>query len=223
MIRIKLLDYTPKEILIKTLSVPYDSKNLTTKHITKIWNMKHRSFARMGIATFEIKNISQSALRQISRHPHLNLQVKSSRYCDMRNVEVYIPDKMINKRTFGEVKLSEYMSDMDKIMNIYSKWKAYEEDTGVKELDIAKQFLPLASTTDLIISANYQAWYEFLELRNCVRTEKELRKISLIITKELSKVLPEIFSGLDCRAKETNICNEFKPCGKYPSKKSDRN
>lgn len=64
--QIKLLYHTPEHILDLAASVPYQTENKE----------------KLGSAVFEVKNVSQSLLAQLSRHPHLNLTVQSSRYCD---------------------------------------------------------------------------------------------------------------------------------------------
>lgn len=212
MSKITLLHHTPIEPIIKATAMPYQSKE-SKGLVKRVFDSNHRSVVRHGMASFLVEGVSQSLLRQISRHPHLNLTVKSTRYCDMQGADIYVPDKVIR-----DDKLQKYQSDMGKIMQIYSKWKnEYEGDE--KEVDVAKQFLPLASTTDLVVSANYQGWYEFLQLRNCVRSEEEIRKLSLEITKVLKILIPEIFGGLGCRGDELNYCPEQKSCGKYPTKK----
>ncbi len=214
MSKITLLSYTPIEVIAEATSLPYQSK-ATNKLVKNVWNSGHRSIARHGMASFLIEGISQSLLRQISRHPHLNLTVKSTRYCDMRDVDVYIPDVLTSK---DKLMLQyEYMEDLEIIMKIYGKWKEYEElNSSLK--DIAKLFLPLASTTDLVMSGNYQALYEFCQLRNCYRAEAEIRNISLEITKILKDIMPEIFQNLGCKGDEYKICPEHASCGKYPKK-----
>lgn len=211
--KIELLHYTPIEPLIKATAMPYQSKE-TKGLVKRVFDNGHRSVVRHGMASFLITDISQSLLRQISRHPHLNLTVKSSRYCDMSDTDTYIPENNLKKlnQNIEEIK-KEYIFDMNKIMDIYKKWKLYE--SNIKEVDVAKLFLPLASTTDLVMSGNYQALYEFLQLRNCVRSEIEIRELSLKITKIMKEILPEIFDKLGCRGDEYKICKEFNACGKY--------
>ncbi len=229
--RIELLHYTPIEPLIKATAMPYQSKE-SKGLVKRVWDSGHRSISRHGMASFLVEDISQSLLRQISRHPMLNLTVKSSRYCDMSDSIFYIPKEnitKINKTFMGEEKseeskethelfIKEYIRDMNNIMDIYKKWKRYEKDE--KEIDVAKLFLPLASTTDLVVSGNYQALYEFLQLRNCVRAELEIRELSNTMTNILKEVMPEIFSDLGCKGDEYGICPESHGCcGKYPTKK----
>ena len=213
MFKVTLLHHTPIEVLAKATAMPYQSK-ISNGLVKRVFDSQHKSVVRHGMASFLVEGVSQSLLRQISRHPHINLTVKSTRYCDMQGSDIYIPDK-IAKNTDD---YNQYIHDMGKIMQIYSKWKnEYEGDE--KEVDIAKQFLPLASTTDLVVSANYQGWHEFLELRNCVRSEEEIRKLSLKLSEILKELIPEIFGELDCRGKQHGICPEAKSCGKYPNRK----
>lgn len=212
MFKVTLLHHTPIEVLSKATALPYQSR-VSNSLVKRVFDSQHRSVVRHGMASFLVEGVSQSLLRQISRHPHINLTVKSTRYCDMQGSDIYVPDK-ITKNTDD---YHQYVHDMEKIMQIYSKWKnEYEGDE--KEVDVAKQFLPLASTTDLVLSGNYQALYEFLQLRNCTRTEVEFRKLSLELTKILKELVPEIFGELDCRGKQYGICPEAKSCGKYPTK-----
>lgn len=220
---IELLNFTPVEILAKATSMPYQSKP-SPELVKRVFDTGHRSVVRHGMAVFLIKDISQSLLRQISRHPHINLTVKSSRYCDMSNVDYHIPIQNLkdiwglsedDNIDIGDV-TEEYKSDMELIMRLYRKWKIKEK--GQKEVDVAKMFLPLASNTDIVLSGNYQALYEFLQLRNCERAETEIKHLSKQITKILADAIPEIFGDLDCKGKELGYCPEFKTCGKYKKK-----
>lgn len=228
--KVTLLNHTPIEPLMEATAMPYQSRK-TKGLVKRVFGIGHRSIARHGMAIFLVEDVSQSLLRQISRHPHLNLTVKSTRYCDMTNTDVYLPIPNINElqrmrydqlqAKFGDnFKLDlaeEYENDMNDIMEIYKKWKYYEGDNA--EVDVAKLFLPLASTTDLVVSGNYQALYEVLQLRNCTRTEGEFRQLSLSLSEILEDLIPEIFGNMGCRGDEYGICPEvYGSCGKYAIK-----
>lgn len=223
---IKLLHYTPIEVLATATAQPYQS-NPSNNLVKRVFDTGHRSVVRHGMASFLITDVSQSLLRQISRHPHINLTVKSSRYCDMSNSEYTVPEQglkdiwginskeKLENNNFNNYEdlYKDYCRDMNTIMNIYIKWKELENNQ--KEVDVAKMFLPLASYTDIVLSGNYQALYEFLQLRNCVRAENEIQALSKELTKILADKIPEIFSKLDCKGKELGYCPEYKTCGKY--------
>ena len=86
MSKVTLLHYTPIDPIIKATAMPYQSKE-STGLVKRVFDSNHRSVVRHGMASFLIEGVSQSLLRQISRHPHLNLTVKSTRYCNMQGAD----------------------------------------------------------------------------------------------------------------------------------------
>lgn len=210
--KIELLHYTPIESLIKATAMPYQSKE-SKKLVKNVWDSGHRSIARHGMASFLVKDVSVSLLTQISRHPHINLTVQSSRYCNMSEKKCVIPPFLKGQD------IAEYCNDYKTIMDIYKKWNTYEYYNQKERQEISKLFLPKASTLDLVVSGNYQALYEFLQLRNCVRAEWEIRELAKEMTNILKEIIPEIFSNLGCKGDEFKVCPELHgSCGKYPKK-----
>jgi len=69
-----------------------------------------------------------------------------------------------------------------------------------------------------VVSGNYQALYEFLQLRLCGRAEWEIRALARAIRLFLVGVIPVIFENVDCKGKELGYCPEHESCGKYPNK-----
>lgn len=203
--KLNLINISDTQSINMAAAMPYQSKPSDALSL-RVWKSGHRSIARHSIITFEVEGISQDALRQLSRHPHINLTVKSTRYCDMSDAGMFMP----------EIPLKEqFINDFHSIMEIYDKWNHY----GIS--DTAKLFLPLCSTTDLVMSGNVQAMYEFLQLRNCVRASEEIRGMAQQATRILSEqdgLIGMIFSELDCRGKEYGFCPEHKTCGKYPGR-----
>lgn len=209
--KIKLINYTPLSVINTVTSIPYQSEE-SDSLTEKVWNVGHRSIGRHGIITFEIDKVSQNFLRQVSRHPHISLMVKSSRYCDMSEEEIIRPLRVHPED------VSEYEEDMNHIKDIYKKWSVMYAHNKELSREISKMFLVLASTTDIILSGNYQAMYEFLQLRNCTRVEEEFRLIANKMTNILKREIPEIFKDLGCQSDERLYCIEHKPCGKHPTK-----
>lgn len=210
--QIKLLEISGVESIRQAAVMPYQSKAKDLDKLAyRVWKAGHRSIARHSNISFLVEGISQDALRQLSRHPHINLTVKSTRYCDFKDTTFFMPE-WIEKWGFEEW----IEKDFRMILKIYEKWQDIEQ-TYHKE-DTAKLFLPLMSTTDLVMSGNIQAMYEFLMLRNCVRASEEIRKMSQALTQLLSEqdgLVGMIFSDLDCKGKEFGYCPEHESCGKY--------
>ena len=122
--------------------------------VGRVWNSGHRSVDRHGTASFMVEGVSQSLLRQLSRHPHINLTVKSSRYCDMGKVETVVTPFL------GSLDRFDFDDDYKLIMYIYQKWANREGYTRSQRQELSKLMLPLGSTTDLVLSGNYQALYD---------------------------------------------------------------
>lgn len=211
--KVTLINFTPIDPLVKACAMPYQSKE-SNSLVKNVWESQHRSIARHGMASFIVKDVSVSLLTQISRHPFVNLTVMSSRYCDMSERECVIPPFV------KEEDIEDYKKDCDRIMGIYQAWNTYEEYSKTERQEISKMFLLKASTVDLVVSGNYQALYEFLELRNCIRSEWEINDLARQMTELLKGVMPQIFNNLGCRGDEYRICPESHGCcGKYPTKK----
>lgn len=210
--QIKLLEISGVEAIRQAAVMPYQSKAKDLDKLAyRVWKAGHRSIARHSNISFLVEGISQDALRQLSRHPHINLTVKSTRYCDFKDTTFFMPE-WIDKTGLGV----DFEKDFSNILETYAKWQRIEKDYN-KE-DTAKLFLPLMSTTDLVMSGNIQAMYEFLMLRRCERASEEIRGIANIETQLLSEqdgLVGMIFGDLDCKGKEFGYCPEHESCGKY--------
>lgn len=212
--QIKLLEISGVESIRQAAVIPYKSKSKDLDKLAyRVWKAGHRSIARHSNISFLVEGISQDALGQLSRRPHINLTVKSTRYCDFKDTTFFMPDWIEN----SEYEHDEmFYNDFNKVMELYDKWERIEKGYG-KE-DTAKLFLPLMSTTDLVMSGNIQAMYEFLMLRKCERASEEIRKVANIESNILSEqdgLVGMIFSDLDCKGKEFGYCPEHENCGKY--------
>lgn len=214
--KIELLDFTPVRVLTIATAEPYQS-NASEKLVERVWNSGHRSIARHGMAVFKVTDVSQSLLRQLSRHPHINLTVKSSRYCNMSNAPVVLPPFLKDED------IDEYISGYETTRKIYRYWLNHPEYTKEQGRELAKLHLSLGSTTDLVVSGNYQALFEFLQLRLCVRAEWEIHKLAEGMATILKESVPVIFKGLGCRGDEWGVCPESQgSCGKYRSKQDKK-
>ena len=209
--QITLMEVSGIRAIEEAAVMPYQTNTENkSKLALRVWQAGHRSITRHSNISFMVKDISQDALRQLSRHPHINLTVKSTRYCSMSDSKPFMPNWLSD--SLNEIARDDYHT----IIRIYNKWQRLESEYNQE--DTAKLFLPLMSTTDLIMSGNIQAMYEFLMLRNCVRASEEIRLMSKEMTEMLSEedgLIGDIFSELDCKGKEYGKCPEHKSCGKY--------
>jgi thymidylate synthase (FAD) len=209
-VEIKILDYTNIHPLIEACNQPYQSEG-GAGLVKRVWDSGHRSIARHGMISFEIKGVSQSLLRQLSRHPHINLTVKSSRYCDMTE-EIrngVVPPFAREKER--ELLILAY----DKACKLYEVLLNSKDYTTEQQHELAKLVIPLGATLTLTLSGNYQAMYEFLQLRVCERAEWEIRNLAKKLAILCKSWLPAIFDSLGCKGAELGYCPEHDSCGRF--------
>ena len=113
----------------------------------------------------------------------------------------------------------DYSRDVNQIMALYDRWNKREGYTKEQNRELAKMMMPLSITTDLVVSGNFQALYEFLQLRICKRAEWEIREMACEMAEILKDQMPVIFAGLGCKGDDLGYCPEgFGACGKYPKR-----
>lgn len=206
---VRVLDITPLYPIEQACSKPYRSK-ASSELVERVYHAGHRSIARHAMASFDILGVSVNTLIQLSRHPHVNLTVESARFCDMAGNEFVIPPFIKPED------LEEYIADQTSIIKLYEKWANKEGYTKKQQRELSKLFLQRAIKINLTLSGNYQALYEFLQLRNCVRAEWEIRQLAEILSDILKFHVPEIFNNdFGCKGDEIGLCPERDGCGKY--------
>jgi thymidylate synthase (FAD) len=151
----------------------------------------HLATLRFASATFHVSGISRACSHQFVRSKHLEFLQRSQRYCKETEVDFINP---INPADGEYVKYvhDHYIS----CRNLYN----HLLQQGVKKED-ARFVLPEATTTELIVTGNFQAWIDFIKLRADKHAQFEIRsvahKINNILAKELDNQLfnwlPDIY------------------------------
>ena len=195
---VRLLSITPNymELLKAACSKPYGN-DVSEKGIKAIIESGHLSVLEHCYASFEVK-CSVRVLGQLTRHRHLSFTVKSARGSKVD--KLVIPNGMLGK-----------LKD-NAILIVDSAFDAYNTalQNGASEQDAA-YLLPQGAETEMVITGNFRAWYEYLPKRVCKRAMPEHRQLAYNILRELGKAAPEIFHRcfLNCRNCEERSC-EFK-------------
>ena len=189
----KLISFTPDymELLRTACSKPYGN-NVTNKGVAAIIKSGHLSILEHCYASFEVK-CSVRVLGQLTRHRHLSFTCKSARGSVFD--EIYLPNT----------------KEVVKAGNCFCTMKYETElEEGMAEEDAA-YFLPQGAMTDIVVTGNFRAWYEYLPKRLCKRAMPEHRDLALLIQKELAKAAPEIFDRnfMNCAQCTERSC-EFK-------------
>lgn len=165
--RVTLLSITPN--ISNTLFTACSKPygaKITPSIFRRIIKSGHLSVLEHCYVSFNIQ-CSVRVLGQLTRHRHLSFTCKSAR---------------------GSV--------FDTVYNpITDTLEHYEDDReGAKE-DKAYR-LPQGAVTDIVVSGNFRAWWEYLQKRMCKRAMPEHRKVAIAIYKLLLQECPLVFELL---------------------------
>lgn len=137
----------------------------------------HLATLRFAHATFRISGISRACSHQFVRSKHLDFLQRSQRYCKETDTDFVIP--------YADKQCADIMQKhFDWCKGTYKALLEY----GMKKED-ARFILPEATTTELIVTGNFQAWLDFIKLRADTHAQWEIREVAKTINNILSAEL----------------------------------
>lgn len=158
----------------------------TKKFIKTLIKLGHLSVLEHFSLSFEISGISRACATQLLRHRHCAFTQESMRYVKL-DPKYVIPDTVANlenKKAYEAYKqLLNTLTAMYKVA--ITKLKIPKED--------ARYFLPLATTTKIIISTNIREWLHIINVRVSKSAQWEIRELVSLIWKILYSIEPFIF------------------------------
>lgn len=187
--KVTLEQYTPPENLGHFAGICYGREGNDDKRLAHIISVGHLSVLRFGHVVFKVEGISRVCLAQITRSKHLDYLVRSSRYCDESDAEFIRPEGFDRLDIQARSAIDNHEQ--------YSRYlyKALRE-SGMSKQD-ARFWLPQAQATELYVAGNYQAWKDFIKLRNTKHAQREVRDVAAEIERQLQGIAPVIFGDPD--------------------------
>ena len=161
----------------------YNSKLDTESCIKRALHCKdsgHLSTLRHAHATFRVSGISRICSHQFVRSKHLDFLQMSQRYVKQHASRFIMPAyNDIYEDVYEHCRLA-----YDKLI-----------EQGVKKED-ARFVLPEATTTELIVTGNLQAWLDFIKLRSGKDAQWEIRNVAVLINNILAQHCDGLFEGI---------------------------
>lgn len=137
----------------------------------------HLATLRFAYATFHVSGISRACSHQFVRSKHLDFLQRSQRYCKETDVDFVYPHMTMDQS-------ADLHKHYQYCLSLYNKLL----DEGIKKED-ARFVLPEATTTELIVTGNFQAWLDFIKLRADKHAQWEIREVAKTINNILAKEL----------------------------------
>lgn len=191
--KVKLLDHTasPEFVIGQMAGICYGkvdaNRETCEKRAAHCVDKGHLATLRFAYATFHISGITRVCSHQMVRSKHLDFLQRSQRYCDETQADVVIPDSIISDAK----KLKRFNEAMEYSYAVYANLIG----DGIKKED-ARMILPACTTTELIVTGNFQAWVDFITLRNTKEAQQEIREVAQEIHRQLLEIAPNIFGKL---------------------------
>ena len=204
--KVKLLSYTPLEVINTAIRTCWDSHdksdNLGEKDLDLIKRVilqnKHESCGEHCVFNFFIQGISRLNLMELTRHRLASYSVKSTRYTlkELRNEpEFTIKDKeraskyinLTDNNNVDECSI-QALENVRRLVNNAVNYNVTQ--------DLIKYALPECYKTDLTFSINVRSLRNLLKLRTSKSAHFEIRNLAY----KLYEALPEEFKFLfkDC-------------------------
>ena len=182
-------DCTPESLIEYAGRVCYRSEtNQETRDrfIRRRIEQGHESILEHCSATFEISGISRACSHQLVRHRLASFSQESQRYVDMTGAYLVVPQSVSD----NGVAMCEWKKAASAIDAAYTAMV----EAGIRRED-ARFILPNASSTKLVMTANFREWLHIFRLRITPEAQWEIRQVCAEIRDVLRQYAPAVFDG----------------------------
>jgi len=164
----------------------YDPPSSTEELIKKVIRRGHYSVLEHAMATFRIKGGSRVFTHELVRHRLMSPSQESQRYVEYGKTQQF---EFVLPPT---VRKTEFVGRFEELAA--SAYELYQEmvKADVPKED-ARYILPNATTSEIVISANFRELRHIFEIRCVERAHWEIREICLEILKIMKKEAPIVF------------------------------
>lgn len=168
----------------------------TKGYLGHIIEAEHFNVMRHAVVTVYIQGVSRSLTHELVRH-HVGIDFSqlSQRYVDTAEMDYVIPPAM---------REDNYLQS-----SLANAWELAKIDyeTAVKRLEAAgktrkqareaaRAFLPNCTETKIVVTANLQAWRNFIAQRGGAAADAEIRELAVEVARILMQGFPAAFQDL---------------------------
>jgi thymidylate synthase (FAD) len=197
-------DNEPQQLIEAAGRVCYDSFSnpsgrTNEQYITNLLSQQHHSVTEHAVASFYIKGISRACSHELVRHRHFSYSQRSTRYVDESDCNFIVPDCIADDtealKIFEEAVLT-CQEAYRRLFEVLGRKFAHVEDRTLRRKMVrqaARSVLPNATETALVMTGNFRAWRHFIRLRASRYADPEIRRLAIVILRELQRIAPAVF------------------------------
>lgn len=180
------------------------AQRTTGEYLGNILKQGHGSIMEHSVAVFLLEGISRSCTHELVRHrAGCSYSQLSQRYVDESACEFVVPPAIIRHpdllNPWVETMRAAQRDYIATSNALFEKYAHIEDRVHRRKTarEAARSVLPNATETKIVMGANLRAWRTVLELRCGEGAEQEIRRLALLILKQLKEVAPNVFEDFE--------------------------
>lgn len=181
----------------KSYHKPNEKTRANVDYVGNIKRQLHLSVLEHATVSFYVEDVSRSLTHELIRHRHFSFSQESQRFVTYDESTKPVIHPTLQESPNGVALLQEVWSHAIIAYNeIYDELR--EEGLSKKQAaEAAREVLPNACPTSLVVSGNLRAWYEFMPKRNSPSADAQIQKFAKMTLKLLKKNAPAVFAEFD--------------------------
>lgn len=174
------------------------SNESAVRFVEMLRKRKHESVLEHSCMMVEFDNVSRGFTHELVRHRIASFTQESTRYVDESDFKVIIPPNKDSNEKLVELNLP----NGEKIKFSFQGWMDLNEQMyrGLRKAnwvpEEARQVLPTAIKSQIVITANFREWRNIFKLRTAPNAHWEIREVMTNLLKEVKKKIPIIFDDI---------------------------
>jgi thymidylate synthase (FAD) len=169
----------------------------------------HESVLEHSAMTVEFNNVSRGFTHELVRHRLMAITQESTRYVDESDFKVVIPPDKDPDEKLVELEINVPIGVVPRIQRFkvsFQEWMDLNEQMyrGLRKAgwspEDARQVLPTAIKSQIVITANFREWRHIFQLRCDKRAHWEIRQVMVNLLKDVQKIIPVIFDDFEISA-----------------------
>lgn len=167
------------------------------KFVRQLIRNGHESVLEHCSITVRFENCSRGFTHEIVRHRvGIGFSQESTRYVDERDLHFVIPPGMD-----PDIKIEGSWLTPREVVEFFEQYYRLLLESGYKKQD-ARQFLPIGTTSEIVVTANLREWRHIFGLRLHKAAHWEMRGIMTKLWFRFNQLLPCVFEEFKEMARE---------------------
>lgn len=168
----------------------------TKGYLAHIIEAEHFNVMRHAVVTLYVQGVSRSLTHELIRH-HVGIDFSqlSQRYVDTSEMDYVIPPASRGSEE-AEDRLEQHWRTSVRNYEAETARLLTEGKTRKQAREAARAFLPNCTETKIVVTANLQAWRNFIAQRGGAAADAEIRELAVEVARILMQGFPAAFQDL---------------------------